>query len=123
MAAGPKSHIFIGNNKKPYLFKCYRVGSPFRDLPDFPYNQGVYIFAQEFHNNETKGPDYEVYYVGQTESYKDRPVSEKHEKWDCADKYGANSICIIDKEVPDTIERESIEKDLRDKYDPICNKT
>lgn len=123
MAAGPKDHVFIGNTKTWYPFKCYRVGSIFRDLSDFPYDQGVYIFAKEFPNNVSGLSDYEVYYVGQTESYKDRPVSEKHEKWEDAHRQGANCICIIAKEVSDLHERKSIEKDLRDKYDPICNKT
>ena len=121
MAAGPESYVFIGNTKKPYLFKCYRVGSIFRDLPDFPYNQGVYIFAKQFHNNVSGLSDYEVLYVGQTESYKDRPVSEKHEKWEYAHRHGANCICIIAKEVTDTLDRKRIEKDIIDNYTPQCN--
>ena len=121
MATGPKDHIFIGESGKKYLFKCYRM-NPFRDLPNFPHDQGIYIFAEEIHNNVSGFSDYEVLYVGQTDSFKDRPVSDKHEKWKRANSNGANFICIFTKEVPDSLERKRIEKDIIDKYAPMCNK-
>ena len=121
MAAGPENYIFFGESGEKYLFKCYRV-NPFRDLPNFPHDQGIYIFAKQFHNNVSGFSDYEVLYVGETDSFKDRPVSEKHEKWEYAHRHEANFICIFTKEISDSLERKSIEDDLIDKYDPICNK-
>ena len=121
MAAGPENQFFIEESGGKYLFKCYSL-NPFRDLPNFPHDQGIYIFAKEIHNNVSGFSDYEVLYIGETNSFKGRPVSEKHEKWEHAHRLGANRICIFTKEVSDTLERKSIENDLIDKYDPICNK-
>ena len=123
MAAGPENHIFFGESDEKYLFKCHRV-NPFREFGSSSDRPCVYIFAKAIHNNVSGYSDYEVLYVGETESSKNRPVSDKHEKWEWTSRNGANYICILDVsgKVDTKSKRKDIEDDLVDYYDPMCNK-
>ncbi|MCY3550468.1 MAG: hypothetical protein OXH39_08390 [Candidatus Poribacteria bacterium] len=123
MAAGPENHIFFGESGEKYLFKCHRV-NPFREFGNSLDRPCVYIFAKAIHNNVSGYSDYEVLYVGETESSKNRPVSAKHEKWEWANRNRANYICILDfsDKVDAKSKRKDIEDDLVGHYDPMCNK-
>ena len=120
MAERIESYPFKGNSGMYHLFKCHRVGSPFREFPAFPDSPGVYIFAKEFHDNMSGLSNYKVLYVGKTDSFKQRPVSEKHEKWECASDHGVSHICILDE--TSTTKRETIENYIYLEHDPPCNK-
>ena len=102
-----------------HLFQCHLVGSLSREFPAFSDSPGVYIFAKEIHDNVTGHPDYKVLYVGKTNSFKYRPVSDEHEEWKCALRHGVSHICILDE--TSTTKRKDIEIDIYYKHDPPCN--
>ena len=66
----------LGNLSNKYDFDLYSKDD---NLPD---GAGVYIFTKKVGNEHT------ILYIGQTESFDDRPVSSGHEKWNCAVRNG-----------------------------------
>lgn len=96
-----------GNSGNEYKFDLY---SRYANLPD---GAGVYIFTKEVGDKHT------ILYVGQTESFEDRPVSSGHEKWNCVVRNGLTHIGLYIENSEHT--RRSIERELINKYDPVCN--
>ena len=96
-----------GNLSNKYDFDLYSKDD---NLPD---GAGVYTFTKKV------GTKHTLLYIGQTESFDDRPVSSGHEKWNCAVRNGLTHIGLYIETNEYT--RKAIERELINKYNPVCN--
>jgi len=72
----------------------------------------IYVMAKD------DGSSYHLIYIGETGDASQRPFN--HERKDCFDRHGANSVFIHVEGDPTT--RLRIETDLRNAYNPPCNR-
>ncbi len=94
------------------------------------YELGVYPRTDSFkalgavyvQSKRTPKPDgtgtHDMIYVGQTNDLSDRPLN--HERKACFDKHGADHLLLYLKS--DKQKRINVETDLRQAYDPPCNR-
>lgn len=105
--------IFYDKNGTPYIFQVYpSIGE------DFPSLAGVYMFTQR--GIDQQGKSYHtIRYIGETQSFRDRPLDSGHPKWISAIISGFDHICIY----PTILNRVAIQDNLIDRYDPPLNRT
>jgi|SRR6516162_934822 len=102
---------FTGKSGRKYTFTAYSRDSEFNDLG------AVYFMTKRTIDRAGKLSHARIY-VGQTDSLERRPLN--HERKPCFDQHGANCVCIyVERE--ETIRR-AIETDIRQAYDPPCNR-
>ena len=101
---------FYGNTGKAYPFKVYSVGTNFNPVA------GVYMFTKRSINRQGVVV-HTIRYIGETHSFKDRPLNSNHPKWESARRMGLDHICVHV-----TNSRMSIQNDLIDRYKPPLNK-
>ena len=90
---------------------------------DWPDVSGVYVFAKRgawtgLGLAQGNPMDWEPLYVGETESFKNRPLAN-HETWPAAVKLGATHIHIRNEGM---VGRKLLEVHLIKKYDPPLNR-
>ncbi len=100
---------FVGESGAKYSFVVYSVDAAFNDIG------AVYIFSKRTVSNGKR--THRLLYIGQTEELGGRISS--HEKWGCAERNGANAICVHVQSDRGT--RLNIETDLRNANDTPCN--
>ena len=110
------SEITIGNfydkDGTPYDFQVYPLAT------DFYRKAGVYMFTKRW--TDRQGEIWHtVIYIGETHSFKDRPLDSGHPKWTSAVRLGFNRICAY----PTDGDRVAIQDALIDKYNPPLNRT
>ena len=93
------------NTGTEYTFEVYPKDTTFNDVA------GVYLFTKR-DSNKT----HDILYIGETESFRDRPLGWGHEKWGSAIRMGLTHICVLQ-----TSNRESIERKLIAAYNPPLN--
>ena len=98
---------FSDNTGNKYTFGVYPKETNFNDVA------GVYAFTRL--NNMGK---HDVLYIGETHSFKDRPLGWGHEKWGAATRMGLTHICVMQ-----TANRVAIQNRLIAFYDPPLNRT
>ena len=105
---------FYDKSGTPYSFQVYpSIGE------DFPSLAGVYMFTKRVRNQQQGTITHYIRYIGETQSFRDRPLDSGHPKWISAILLGFDHICIH----PTIFNRVAIQNDLIDKYDPPLNKT
>jgi hypothetical protein len=102
---------FTGKSGRKYEFTVYSRDTEFKDLG------AVYFMTKRVVDKDGKATHDEIY-VGQTDSLKRRPLN--HERKPCFDKHKADCVCVYLEEEKKT--RLAIETDLRERYDPPCNR-
>ena len=95
-----------GQSGREYTYYIYPIGN------DFKEEAGNYIFAKTNSSNK-----WVPQYIGQTKNLNNR--LENHEKEDCAIRYGATHIHAHLESNSQV--RLNEEKDLIDKWSPVCN--
>lgn len=84
----------------------------------FKETAGVYVFCYQ-------GTDQLWYavYVGECENFNDRLNLrlEKHHRWDCIKRHGATRVCCFPVSGGKSA-RTAVETDIRQLYDPPCNR-
>lgn len=90
-----------------HRFEVYPQGTTFKDVG------GVYMFTK-INANGTQN----VLYVGETGSFRDRPLGWGHEEWGAATRMGLTHICVLQ-----TSNRVSIQDKLIEGFQPSLNKT
>jgi len=103
---------FSGNSGGRYEFDVYEY--PFSGGKDYSC---VYFVTHRHRDNQGKFTHDHIY-VGETEDLEQRH-SNHHRKL-CFSRNNANAICLLRENSGE--KRRSIEKDLRLKYDPLCNR-
>ena len=103
--------VFYNENGNPYNFEVYPTGTNF--LP----NAGVYMFTKRW-VDQREVIWHRPIYIGETQSFRDRPLDSGHPKWADVVRLGFNCICVYA-----TNNRVAIQDDLIDKYNPPLNKT
>ena len=88
-----------------YGFKVYPIGT------DFDAEAGVYVFTKR--DGEHK---HEILYVGETASFKERPLGWGHEKWEKATRAGITHVGVFP-----TPNRMYVQNRLIAKYNPPLN--
>ncbi len=105
------------NTGEEYTFEVYPKGTELKSVA------GVYAFTKRTANQH--GAQHTILYIGQTESFEDRPLNYNHEKWFSAKEMGFTHICVLQIENRDWIQntriRLSIEKRLIVAYNPPLN--
>ena len=94
-----------------YNFGVYTTDTVFIEVG------AVYIFSKRVVGSDGRGT-HTFLYIGQTHSLEDR--IPYHEKWPCAQKNGANCICVHQDD--DASSRISKEDDLLAVNNPPCNR-
>lgn len=102
---------FTGVSGSDYVFTAYSRDSEFNKVG------AVYFMTKRVKKNDG-GFSHTHIYVGQTGDLSDRPLN--HHRTECFDENGANCVCIYPEGNKST--RLTIETDLREKYDPPCNR-
>ena len=97
---------FFDNTGNQYTFKCYPTGTRLDPIA------GVYAFTRINSNGK-----HDVLYIGETQSFLDRPLGWGHEKWDMATRMGLTHICVMQ-----TSNRVTVQNRLIAVYDPPLNK-
>ena len=77
----------------------------------FPDQAGVYLFTEELQNGKHR-----IIYAGETGSFRDRPLSDRHEKWQCAENEGFTHISIHPIQ-----NRVWLQDQIISKHNPPCN--
>ena len=103
---------FKGASGKSYDFIAYSSNSSFGNYG------AVYIFTKQYYDNQGKNW-YQTLYIGKTSELGDRISG--HEKWDCVNENGVNSICVHTES--SATKRTEIETDLLNHYSTPCNET
>ena len=103
---------FYDENETPYNFQVYTTDTLFNPIA------GVYMFTKRWIDTQGK-IWHRLLYIGEAQSFKDRPLNSNHEEWANAVALGFNCICVY----PTNGDRVAIQDDLIDKYDPPLNKT
>ena len=98
-------HFFKDLSGTSHEFEVHLSGTTFRDVG------GVYMFTKI--NDD--GTHY-VLYVGETESFKDRPLGWGHEEWGAATRMGLTHVCVLQ-----TSNRVYIQDKLIEAFQPPLN--
>lgn len=102
---------FYDKNGTSYDFQVYPLAT------DFFAKAGVYMFTKRW-TDQQGGFWHTPLYIGETGSFRDRPLNSNHPKWKSADELGFNRICAYP-----TNNRLWLQNALIDKYDPPLNRT
>ena len=102
---------FYDNNSNSYNFQVFPTGTSF--LP----NAGVYMFTKRWTDQQGK-IWHTIIYIGETRSFRDRPLNSNHPKWESANQLGFDHICVYP-----TNNRVWVQNALIDKYNPPLNRT
>ena len=102
---------FTGQSGAVFKFEIYPSSVDFNEVG------GVYFVTKRTENSEG-GFSHSRIYVGQTSDLSTR--FDDHHRKHCFEKHQANCICVYVEE--DERTRLSIEKDLRRKHNPPCNR-
>ena len=89
-----------------YVFEVYPKGTDFNAVP------GVYVFTMRGSSG-----NHTILYIGETQSFKDRPLGWGHEKWGEATRRGLTHVCVML-----TANRAAIQNRLIAAYSPPLNK-
>ncbi len=102
---------WVGQSGQTYSSYLRKIGTTYKDLP------GVYIFVK------LEIEKWSPIYVGETDSLKDRLTTnrENHHRYYCVTNHGATHICTMVVEGGEQA-RLDIETDIRQSYQPPCNK-
>ena len=103
---------FRGTSGKTYSFTAYTLISSFNN------SGAVYVFTRQYTDNQGTRR-YSPLYIGKTSTLADR--IDGHEKWDCVNENGVNSICVYRES--SATKRTEIETDLLNNYSTPCNDT
>ena len=101
---------FTGDSGEKYTFTAYSIDSSFNNVG------AIYIFTKQYYDSQGTSR-YRPLYIGKTSELGDR--IDGHEKRDCVDENGGNSICVYTES--SATKRSEIESDLLDKYTTPCN--
>ena len=101
---------FYGSTGQAYNFEVYPIGTYF-----FPV-AGVYMFTKRS-TNQKGFVVHTIRYIGETQSFRDRPLNSGHPKWGTALKMGFDHICVLA-----TNSRMFIQNNLINRYNPPLNK-
>lgn len=93
-------------NGTEYTFEVYPTGTEFNAVA------GVYVFTKRDNSNRK----HRILYIGETDSFKDRPLGWGHEKWGAATREGITHICVLQ-----TADRVFIQSQIIDNYNPPLN--
>ena len=93
------------NTGEEYTFEVYPAEDNFRS------DAGVYMFTKRDSNR-----NHEILYIGETHSFKDRPLDWGHSKWGSATRMGLTHICVLQ-----TSNRVFIQNRLIEAYKPRLN--
>jgi len=105
---------WTGAGGPSYTTELCQFGKTFRTNP------GVYIFCKP---SATLKDRWDQIYVGETDDFNDRLNTNlaSHHRWDCIKRNGATNVCVLlvtgGKQA-----RTTIETDLRNGLDPVCNR-
>lgn len=102
---------FYDENETPYNFQVYTTDTLFNPIA------GVYMFTSRVENQQERTTTHHIRYIGETHSFRDRPLNSNHEEWANAVALGFNCICVY----PTNGDRVAIQDDLIDKYNPPLN--
>ena len=100
--------VWTGESKTQYEYKIYEVGTKFNAVP------ANYIFAKINTSNR-----WEAIYAGETEDLSTR--FDNHHRQACIDSYGATHIHAHVNQNGAQARRDE-ERDIREHYDPPCNR-
>ena len=101
---------FTGDSGNKYTFTAYSIDSSFQNFG------AIYIFTKQYYDNQGTSR-YRPLYIGKTSELGDR--IDGHEKRDCVDENGGNSICVYAESNANS--RTIIETDLIRNYSTPCN--
>ena len=76
------------NGRNKYIFQVYPKASNFDD------DAGVYMFTERSVSHHGGGT-HEILYIGETQSFRDRPLGWGHHKWEAANRLGVTHICVL----------------------------
>ena len=102
---------FKGASGNTYTFDAYSIDTSFNNIG------AVYVFTSRYYNQGEGKYRYRPLYIGKTSELGDR--IDGHEKWDCVNDNGVNSICVYAES--NAISRTKIESDLIANYSTPCN--
>ena len=103
---------FTGASGNTYEFIAYSIDTSFNNIG------AVYVFTNQFEGVQGRY-QYRPLYIGKTSELADRISG--HEKWDCVNEHGVNSICVYVE--GNATSRSKIESDLIANYSTPCNET
>ena len=101
---------FTGASGNTYDFIAYSIDSSFDNVG------AIYVFTKQNYDSQ-RTSRYRPLYIGKTSELGDR--IDGHEKWDCVNENGANSICVYWES--SATKRSTIETDLLNNYTTPCN--
>lgn len=99
-----------GKSGNEFTFYIYELGTTFKKVG------GIYVFTKRTQNSDGTW-SHTVLYIGKTEDLSTR--FNNHHKESCYMNKGANRLCV--RQVDTESERERIEKDMIQFYNPSCN--
>ncbi len=102
---------FRGQSGTKYEFTAYSRDTSFSAV-------GAVYFMTKRTKKDEGGFEHVHIYVGETGDLSDRPLN--HHRKACFDREGANCVCVYTESKKS--ERLKIETDLREFYDPSCNR-
>lgn len=100
-----------GKSGSKYEFAVYPRATTFKAL-------GALYFMTKRTLKPEGGGSHAMIYVGETSDLSNRPLN--HHRKQCFDRKGADTVCILVES--DRDRRLAIETDLRQNYDPPCNR-
>ena len=100
-----------GKSKERYMFNVYPRDDEFNAI-------GAVYFMTHRREDKDGGGKHAFIYVGETGDLSDRPLN--HERKKCFDNHDAN--CVLIHAESKRARRLEIETDLREAYDPPCNR-
>lgn len=99
---------WYGRSGTGYTYTVYAPDGNWNDVP------GNYIFAR------TTPGGWEAIYIGETDSFKNRPMGPGHAKWDCAKRHRVTHIHAHTNNGGQAARRGE-EADLLASRNPACN--
>lgn len=99
---------WTGASGTQYVYSVYSLNTNWNDVP------GNYIFARQVTGGWT------AIYIGETESFKRRPLGPGHEAWDCARRHHMTHVHARTN-TGGTAARRREETDLLANRNPPCN--
>ena len=101
---------FYDEDGTPYNFEVHSAGTIFKPIA------GVYMFTKRWVDQQGVTWHRPIY-IGETQSFKDRPLDSGHPKWASAVRLGFNCVCVY----PTIMNRRDIQDALVDKFSPSLN--